>query len=278
MDTKHTNNNINNNSQRNWNNKTTTILGIRMVKAYNNSPLVEAVCQIEFSDDTEWDEKIPDRLYDRIKGDFPNRTSRIKTSCPGMPEGKKQDQVKINKTEYIVFSNDNKKIEISVCNKKCLLVRVLKPYPSWETFNSTIEFAIANLSEISTIKKISKSRLYYYNIIETNRETVDEYDYFKLIPKIPKGLPQTMSDFIIGCEFPFTENNAICKTVITTTQKDQKNDQKNVQFSFSLDYSSTRSNNLTTDNIIEWIQTAHNTIMDIFENSITTKLKNIIIK
>jgi len=120
--------------------------------------------------------------------------------------------------------------------------------------------------------------LYYYNIIETNRETVDEYDYFKLIPKIPKGLPQTMSDFIIGCEFPFTENNAICKTVITTTQKDQKNDQKNVQFSFSLDYSSTRSNNLTTDNIIEWIQTAHNTIMDIFENSITTKLKNIIIK
>jgi uncharacterized protein (TIGR04255 family) len=251
------------------------IFGIIMEKINKNSPLVEAICQLEFSSDTAWNEKIPDQLYDKIKKEFPNRTSRTKTSCPGISGDNEEDEIKINKTEYIVFSNKNKKIEILVCNKKCLLVRVLKPYPSWETFESTIEYALTNLSEITSIKKISKSRLYYYNIITTNQKNVDEHDYFKLIPKIPKELPQVMSDFIIGCEFPFLENNAICKTVVTTTTQ---KDRETVQFSFSLDYISINSDNLTTNNIKEWIRIAHETITDIFENSITTKLKNKIIK
>jgi len=147
--------------KRNLNNIINCTVGIVMEKYTKNSPLVEAVCDIQFGDDSKWDGQIPDKLYELIKDKFPNRTSRIKTSCPGLPKNKEEDQLKINKTEYVVFSNENKKIEILICNKKCLIVSILKPSPSWDAFESTIKYALLKISEVTPIKKIKNSRLYY---------------------------------------------------------------------------------------------------------------------
>jgi len=47
-----------------------------MVK-YNNTPIIESLCEIKFSDDTKWDPTVPGLVFEGVKELYPQKEQRI---------------------------------------------------------------------------------------------------------------------------------------------------------------------------------------------------------
>ena len=44
-----------------------------MSRRYKNSPIIEAICEFQFEENSEWDLTIPGLVYDRVQNEFPIR-------------------------------------------------------------------------------------------------------------------------------------------------------------------------------------------------------------
>jgi uncharacterized protein (TIGR04255 family) len=134
---------------------------------------------------------------------------------------------------------------------------------------------LSNLSEIINIENVSKIRLYYYNIVDTKLPEVKLENYFRFKPFINKDLPQTICDFIVGCEYPFDEKSVICRTVVTMIS-DDKDSSNNIKYSFSIDYKTNIESPIKYDfeQLLDWMERGHNRIESVFYGSISKRYKN----
>jgi hypothetical protein len=80
-------------------------------RRYAAPPLIEAVCELRLTPDTQWDLTIPGMIYEKVKDDFPNREQRLAQEVeieqgpqgmldlPRFSGGKKVRQGKLNRGE-----------------------------------------------------------------------------------------------------------------------------------------------------------------------------------
>jgi len=243
---------------------------ISMVETYPNSPLVEAICDINFADSTMWDPTTIGLFYEKINKDFPNKSTMTRRECEGMSgEG---CEALVVKKEYATFSSSDEKIKIIIGDKN-LIVQSLKPYPSWKSFSTSIIQALTALNSILKSTELSGIRLYYYNIIEDSTKELKIGDFFNLKPDTGTQLPKKIIDFIIGCEFPFESNNAICRTTLTTNLGDNPQEGEPANYTLGINYFAKNPEKIVSREIPKWIEIAHNDIIQIFEGIITDSLR-----
>lgn len=242
---------------------------------YNNSPIIESVCEIRFTEDSEWDLTIPGLIFEDIQSEYPQKgqrsTQEINISTSRTQPFTTHHQIK--RHDYAVFSTNDKKSSIQV-SERVLLINRLKPYQSWADFKSQINTAFEKLNNRADLLGIQRIGLRYINKIEipTENGKVNMDNYFDFRPFCGGRLPQTHADFIVSCIFPYYDNRDACKVDLLSAMPDK---QGSMAFLLSLDYFLAKPRSIPVSQTIEWIETAHGEVEKLFEGCILPPLRGI---
>jgi uncharacterized protein (TIGR04255 family) len=242
---------------------------------YNNPPIIESVCEIRFSDDTNWDITVPGLIFEDIRNEYPQKeqrtTQEINISMSGIAFPRTRSQIK--RQDYAVFLTDDKKSRIQV-GPRILLINQLKPYSAWNDFKSQVNYAFQKLSVRVELAGVQRIGLRYINKIEipmeNNKVTLEEY--FEFRPFCGERLPQTHGEFIVGCVFPYSGGRDLCRIEFTSAMPENEG---SLAFLLSLDYFLAKPRSIPVTQSIDWIEEAHGNIENLFEGCILPPLREI---
>jgi uncharacterized protein (TIGR04255 family) len=103
-------------------------------------------------------------------------------------------------------------------------------------------------------------------------EAVDLDNYFDYRPFLGSRLPQTMASLVMSVTLKFEGERDQCKILLNSALAELSNHQTVI---LDLDYSSIRPLTVPTEDIDEWIITAHNNIETVFEGCIKDPLREL---
>jgi uncharacterized protein (TIGR04255 family) len=242
-----------------------------MNKNYSNPPIVEVVCELRASPDSEWDITIPGMIFEKLRDDFPNKEQRIFQEFEQKQEINTIQQ-QIRSDERAIFFSGDRKTFIQIGNR-LLAVNRLKPYISWNEFKPKIEKALNAFYKSTQINKFQRIGLRYINRIEIPGQEVKLENYFNFRPYVGDNLPKKLvSSFIVGCLFPFFDGRDICKIELSNVIPDNKDNSAfllDIDYFYFLDHNSA----ILINEILEWIESAHQNIEEMFIACITDQLK-----
>lgn len=244
-----------------------------MNKQYLNPPIIEALCEFKFSNDTQWDMAVPGLLYQELKSEFPIREERKFNVMDFSQTDSTEMPPKIISNELMVFLKENRKLLIQV-GRNLLTINCLKPYQNWNNFRYNIELAYNSLSKIVNLKKLQRIDLRYINQIEIEKKFPEQplqlEKYFCFYPFRGNKMPDGISSFMVGCVFLFHSSRDACK--VEFKDKAVKEQNKYV-FMLDLDYYLAQPQNHRIEDTLQWIEEAHQKIIEIFEACITDELR-----
>ncbi len=238
-----------------------------MGRKYKNPPIVEAVCEFRFSQDTPWDLTIPGLFYERVKDDFPHREQQIVSEVELTREPQGLRQRTVTSERILLFSKDRKRI--IQLGPRLLVINVLKPYPTWQGFKPIIEKSWNYLLEIVEVRGVDRIGLRYINQIDSPSDTIELEEYFEFYPHIGKRLPQTLTSFIVGAEFSYDEEQDKCKVQLAPAIVHKEKS----ALILDIDYFLARPQGIDISMVMDWIEKAHSRVEEIFEGCITDKLR-----
>ena len=243
-----------------------------MRKKYKKPPLIETLCEFYFAPETSQDfDNIINLLYEKIQTGFPKRyqlqlqASQINIDSSGTPEITEQ------LLPLIRFQSSTEQVLIQV-GQNLLTVNHLKPYTSWEEFLPSIEMGFNAYREVVKPKTIYRIALRYINRIEISSNRISLENYFEFRPFIGQKLLQDLSAFTLEIQIPHEEARDILNIQLASMDSGSPNI---VAIMLDLTYSLVRLQDITLDNISEWLSIAHNHIEDAFEACITDQLRNL---
>jgi len=233
------------------------------------------VCEIRFTDDTEWDITVPGLIFEDIRTQYPQKeqraTQEINISMSSAHVGKSHSQMK--RQDFAVFLTDDKKSRIQV-GPRILLINQLKPYRAWNDFKSQVSYAFQKLSTKVELAGVQRIGLRYINKIEiqmeNNQVLLDKY--FEFRPFCGERLPQTHGEFIVGCVFPYSDDRDLCRIELSSAMPENKG---SLAFLLSLDYFLAKPRSISVTQAIDWIEDAHGNIENLFEGCILPPLREI---
>lgn len=146
-------------------------------KLYRHPPIDEVVCEFGFPKKVPWDAKVSDRIYDRLRGSYPTRTTGLERVVTAETADHKR---------RVKFSDDE------------LSVHVLGEYPGWDMFFDHIRHALRVFFETAEPKTVSQINLRYRNKIMIPAKDPVLGNYFTLGVSIPHGLPTRLISYVTG--------------------------------------------------------------------------------
>ncbi|MDD5023993.1 MAG: TIGR04255 family protein [Methanoregula sp.] len=238
---------------------------------YRNPPIVEAICEFRFSQDTKWDPTIPGLLYEKLKAEFPHKESRINQEIEFRADEKGLKPWVKNPDQLAVFLSNDRLTLIQVGQNR-LSIHHLKPYSGWENFRPKIKHAFEMLNSITEIRGIDRMALVYIDKIEIPGPNIDMKEYFHFMPQLGDGFSQQFNDFIVGCDFPYHSKRDICKLQLTSAIPENKS---NTAYVLTTEYFLAKKKAISRDNALEWMEDAHSVVHGIFKSCITEKLEDL---
>ena len=245
----------------------------QMGRKYANCPLVEAVCELRLTRDSKWDITIPGLIYEKIKDEFPNKEQRFVQEAELTKDSQGMQQ-QIRTSERAWFLSDDRKTFIQV-GPRLLAINRLKPYLSWAEFRPGIEKAFMTLVETVDVKGVQRIGLRYINRIEIPGASVDLDDYFEFRPFLGHNLPQSMANFIVICLLPFFDGRDSCRVQLIQLTNAVPEAGGNVAFLLDLDYFLDQPQAVPENEMLVWVDTAHEKVEELFEGCIKDSLREI---
>jgi uncharacterized protein (TIGR04255 family) len=239
-----------------------------MGRKYANPPVAEAVCEFRVSAETAWDLTVPGLVYERIRNEFPTREERRiqEVMLAQTPEGLQQ-QIHLSPRALFLTEDRNSFIQVG---PRLLAVNVLRPYPNWEVFRAKIQRSLEALQDVVHVAGWNRLGLRYINRIEIPMKSVDLDDYFDFRPYLGKGLPQNMAEFIVGILLPYRDGKDHCKVQFTNAAPDNT---EYAGFLLDFDYFLSMPGGVDELPAMEWVDSAHEAIEDLFEGCISDRLR-----
>ena len=239
------------------------------MSGYRNPPVIEAVCEFRFPPDTPWDAAIPERLYELVKGEFPHREVQ-KGQELEITQNNTEIGHKIVPVERTILYSENRRILLHV-GDRILAINCLQPYPSWEVFQRKIMRAFSAIQEVTGITGVDRIGLMYLDKIEIPGETGRLIEYFNFHPGIGEHLPQAFINFMVACDFPFADMRDICRLQLTRAMQEKPG---HSAFILTTDYFLAKRQAIAPGEVPLWLENAHKEAREIFEGSITDKLRS----
>lgn len=238
-------------------------------RKYKNPPIVEALCEFRFFSTQPWDFTIPGLIYERVKGEFPEKQQRggiIGFEWPFWE--RKIDQVIPPFLPWIQFWKKDKTALIQIA-PDILVINQLKPYPSWGKFKSLILNNFGVYKEIANPRGLKKITLRYINKMDFDKKDFELKKYFQYFPSIPDTLPRIQDSFFVSSEFSYEEGEKLILTLGNTISPEPNV----VSVTLDISYLIVVSGHLSFDDIPNWLEKAHERIRVAFETSITDETR-----
>lgn len=245
-----------------------------MGKKYKHPPIIEAFCEFQFEPNTSWIESFPGLIYTKIEKSFPKQrpAARLNVGLAATPVVLRQE---LGVLPIVQFLQEDEKALVQI-GQHLLAVNRLKPYISWADFLPLIEQALQAYREVAEPASIHRIGLRYINRIELSAELVQFDKYFEFYPYIGAPLlgeyhhPEGIQALIAGIQFSYNQSRDSLRVQLTTTTSDSPD---TLALLLDLDYSLAEPGTIALDDLIQWIQLAHERIEEVFEACIKDPLK-----
>lgn len=232
-------------------------------------PLIEALCEFRFVENTNWDWVLPGQLYDKIKGEFPERAQiqgvgfQIQASPKVKPIASIHtlpDRVQLKRADGSAM------VQVGY---NLLAINQLKPYPSWTEFLALIMQIFEEYQGIVGNIVLERIGLRYINQLSVSEKTADIGDAITLIPPLTGILARPIHAFYQRYEIEHDQPEGILIHQ-TGTQQDE---QANPVFILDLDFGSTQVQDLSGQQEVKnWLNQAHDRVYEAFVASLAPTL------
>jgi uncharacterized protein (TIGR04255 family) len=239
-----------------------------MGRKYQDPPLIEALCEIQFAADTQWDLVSPGLIYEQVREQFPQRRPgrAIALNVSQAGQGFGQEVQVVDRVQFVRADN---RAMIQV-GPQLLAVNHLKPYSSWETFRPLIATALEAHRQVIQPAGIHRIGLRYINKIAFPQPRVTLKDYFEIYPQLGPQFPEDHGPFIVGLQFAFAEGRDALTLRVQTAVPDPEDE---VAINLDIDYFLTKPGAVAIEDVMDWVEGAHIQVEQMFEASITDVLR-----
>lgn len=239
-----------------------------MPRTYENPPIIEALCEIQFPQGTPWDMTMPGYIHNKLEKDFPNKRELQGFNLAWEAKEESVEQ-SVRVSDRLIFASEDEKTLVQI-GKGIVAVHRLKPYKSWEHFCPLIKQGMNAYFEVVKPEVIKSASLRFINKMKFDSPDVELKDYFNFRPFIGKNLPENYMSFITGIRVPFESDRDALKIVISGKET---NEVEPFSLNLDLEYFLLKSGSLTIESVFDWVNEAHNSIEASFEGCITDKLR-----
>ncbi|MBC7170191.1 TIGR04255 family protein [Candidatus Bipolaricaulota bacterium] len=240
----------------------------KLAKPYPNPPLVEALCEFRFAGGPAWDGTVPGLVYTRLRDQFPRSRTVRDVEVQLTTSDKGAEQI-VRPVERVQLLQHDERAIVQI-GPDLLVVKCLRPYPSWERFSQMIGRALDAYREEAKPAKLAMIGLRYINRIELAADAVDLEAYFEFRPFLGPELPQDIDSFIVGVTIPYEGGRDRLRMELTSASASRGG---GLAFRLDLLYSLVRGGAVLLDDALEWADAAHERIEQAFERAITDKLR-----
>jgi uncharacterized protein (TIGR04255 family) len=233
---------------------------------YAKPPIVEVVCEFRFVPGAPWDSAIPGLVYAHLRGDFPKRRMfRSLESQVSPSEGGIQQQIHL--AERVQFLREDEKAFVQV-GPDFLAINHLAPYPSWEGVRPLIQQAFNAYREVAKPTGLRRIGLRYINRIEFPTKPVHFSEFLNFYPHTGAVLPGGIADFVFGVVSPFEQERDALRLQLNCAEMSGVD---LLAALLDLDYFLARSQAITMDEALGWVDVAHDHVLTTFEACLTER-------
>jgi uncharacterized protein (TIGR04255 family) len=210
---------------------------------------------------------VPGLLYEKLKESFPQKEQRMIQEMELM-QGTEGLQQQIRTSERLLFFTEDRKMLTQV-GSRLLTVNALRPYPHWEGFKHRIGMAWESLRVAAEVQGLERIGLRYINHVELPGQSVELAEYFEFYPFVGQRLPQQMVSFLAGAEFSYADGRDRCRVQLSPIQGSGGKS----LFMLDIDYFLAQPRAVKPGEALPWVEEAHSRVEEVFEGSITDKLR-----
>jgi uncharacterized protein (TIGR04255 family) len=240
-----------------------------MGKLYEQSPILEALCEFRFQPGQLWDWTIPGLIYDRVRTDFPKKRQRNVLEVEMRAEQQEMAQNIKGPVTRMQFLRQDEKALLQV-GPDLLVVNKVAPYSNWKTFKTMIASGLAVYRDVAQPTGLKRIGLRYINRIELSETSIALDDYILATPGVPDSMPGRFAAWAQRVEIPFEGTNGM---LVLQSGSATGSSQSKLMFILDFDFFTLRAETITLDSAIDWVEQAHNQIEAAFETCITDKTR-----
>ena len=231
-------------------------------KHYTNPPLIEALCEFHFDPSTPEDLTVPGLLYAALEDKYPikRQQSLLNQQFLATPKG---PHANINMVNRLQFFNKTETALVQI-NPHFLSVNHLKPYPTWDKFLPMVEEVLRRYYDIVNPSRCLRMGVRFINRIELPGPQSSLGEYFEFRPHLGSLVPKDFIECTVGITLPFKQKEEALRLQLTSLPGGPET----IPIMLDLNYFRT-DGNMDLDNVIKWLDGAHENIESVFEAAIT---------
>lgn len=172
-----------------------------MGQKYRYPPVVEALVELSFRD-SDWDETVQGRFYERIKpaGLTEKSSSPVQVAQVSV-EGTSETTARFHHQSRMRFSSSDGSRIIQLA-RDLLVVNQLQPYPHFEEWSPQIARALDIYDELCKPSGVARIGVRYINKVVVPEQEFDLRTYFSIHPELPADLGEAHGAFLLRVELP----------------------------------------------------------------------------
>lgn len=240
-------------------------------RKYRKPPVYEALCELFFSDST-WDDTIPGRFYERVKGSFPIKEQKeafqAEVAFSRAGEASAGVRKMPPRMQFCTSSRDR----IVQVGQDLLVVNQLQPYPHFEVWEPVIYSMLDVYRDLAQPKAIARLGVRYLNRIVVPAPRIRMEDYFTIYPQLPMELGDTHGPFMLRLEVPDKRPDSAIFITFASTPSEGPDETAHL-----LDIYCVRGAGVPggSEQVREVVREAHEAVEIAFESSITERLRRL---
>ena len=238
---------------------------------YPNPPVVEALGEVIFAS-TNWDDTVPDQLFEGLKDEFPKRQERTFNEARVTVDDNNEataEVVQLPTWDVFLTESEDQLIQVS---EKHISFNQLKPYRPFREWEGRFFEALSMYRGLTFPQTIERMGIRYINRIEIPGQRISMEDYFSIYPVLPEETSDFHGPFQVKCQIPLTADDHFLVMVFGSIQPDEADDDRQ-NFLLDLHVQVLIGKDLDDEDIKNHIRIAHRNAVRAFEGSITEKLR-----
>jgi len=158
-------------------------------------PVIEALCEFRFVPTEDWDWTLPGRIYERVKGDFPERADvHAKALRVPVEAGQGTSLEVLESLERVQLKRSDGTAMVQV-GANLLVVNQLRPYNGWEQLRSLIARIYSEYGTLSGQTHLARIGLRYINQIDVIDDFSQWAEIVTVAPPLSGALQRTLTGF-----------------------------------------------------------------------------------
>jgi uncharacterized protein (TIGR04255 family) len=232
---------------------------------YSKPPLVEVICEFQFSTSVEWDPAIPGLMFEALQTEFPKRKV-AKTFTVSFPSPEAAKAVPSDRLQFW-SPDDTTLVQIS---PQLLAINRLAPYPGWEVFYPNIQKAVDAFIRVAPgIRDVKRVGLRYINRVHFPHDKVRLGDHFNFYPQSPEPFT-SVKNFQATVDVELVEPRDNLRVQLHSIRPKGEGN----YITLDLDYSrSAVGSQISFEECQQCLQSGHTSLDEAFEACITEELR-----